>query len=141
MKNSENSLPNGVGGRLKVIRQENDLTQAKMAKRLQISTNSYRLYENGARSIPTEVALTICEQFSVDLTELLTGERSLKIEDLKCDIQQVANAVLNLASKSENSLAVDQLAQMIGYVFQQVQEKRSSPDHEARAIFALLSKS
>lgn len=67
--------------RLRDIREDRDLTQAEIAKILNIKQNTYSQYESGDRQIPIEslMKLAIFYNLSLDyLTGLTNEKRALK---------------------------------------------------------------
>ena len=63
--------------RLKYLREDLDMTQADVAKRLYIKQNTYSQYENGQRGLPVEVLIKLAKLFetSTDYILSLTDER------------------------------------------------------------------
>ena len=63
--------------RLKDLREDLDMTQADVAKRLYIKQSTYSLYENGQRGLPVEVLIKLAKLFetSTDYILSLTDER------------------------------------------------------------------
>ena len=71
-KNTETT----IGGRLKMLREGADLTQAELAKKAGISLRTLRLIERGESNPPIHVALLICkalEIYSLDALFLPPG--------------------------------------------------------------------
>lgn len=60
--------------RLKQLRKQNDMTQAQIARLLDISTRNYQGYEAGKVVPPPEKLLKISELFNVSLDYLLVFE-------------------------------------------------------------------
>lgn len=62
--------------RLRELREDHDLTQAKCAKIANISKNSYIRYENGERIIPLDTAIVFAKYYNVSLDYIakLTNE-------------------------------------------------------------------
>lgn len=57
--------------RLKALREDNDLTQAKMAAYLNIAQNTYSQYENGKREIPISILVKLCRYYHVSSDYIL----------------------------------------------------------------------
>lgn len=53
--------------RLRELREDNDLTQAEIAKILNISQRAYSHYEIGSREIPLELLIKLADYYSVSL--------------------------------------------------------------------------
>lgn len=59
--------------RIKGLREDADLTQAEMAKILNIAQTTYSQYERGSRGIPIEILLKISEYYKVSTDWILKG--------------------------------------------------------------------
>lgn len=56
--------------RLRDLREDNDLTQEKTAKILEITTQQYQLYESGKREIPLHHFIKLARYYNVSLDYL-----------------------------------------------------------------------
>jgi transcriptional regulator with XRE-family HTH domain len=63
-----------IADRIKELREVSGVTVESMAKRLEISPETYRDYESGGRDFPVSLLYEIAGQFNVELAEILTGE-------------------------------------------------------------------
>lgn len=63
--------------RLRDLREDRDLTQAKIAALLNIRQNTYSQYENGQRQIPIPLLIKLAEYYgvSVDYVLRVTDEK------------------------------------------------------------------
>lgn len=63
--------------RIRDLREDADLTQCELAKRLHIRQSTYSQYESGARQIPISVLITLAEFYhtSTDYLLELTDQR------------------------------------------------------------------
>lgn len=61
-----------IGDRIRYLRQCNEMTQSNLAKQLFISPNTLSQYENGRRSLTTDMLKKIAENFKVS-TDYLMG--------------------------------------------------------------------
>lgn len=59
-----------IGEKLRELRDEHDLTQAKFAEKLGLSTSYLNQLENNQRHVTASVLLALAEQFSVDIASL-----------------------------------------------------------------------
>ncbi len=57
--------------RLKDLREDSDLTQTNIAKKLHIRQNTYSQYENGQRQIPIEVLIKLSYIYGVSVDYIL----------------------------------------------------------------------
>lgn len=64
--------------RIKNLREDNDLTQSKIAKILYMHKTTYVRYETGEREIPFNIAILIAQYYEVSLDYLanLTEEKT-----------------------------------------------------------------
>ena len=58
--------------RLKDLREDLDMTQADVAKRLYIKQNTYSQYENGQRGLPVEVLIKLAKLFETSTDYILS---------------------------------------------------------------------
>lgn len=59
--------------RLKDLREDNDLTQARVAKLLNITRPQYSLYETGKRDIPVDLLRILAKFYNTSL-DYIVGE-------------------------------------------------------------------
>lgn len=64
-----------IAERIKELREVSGTTAESLAEHLGMSVAAYRQYESGECDIPVSVLYEIAGKFSVELTEILTGER------------------------------------------------------------------
>ena len=57
--------------RLKDIREDNDLTQQKLAEMLDMSQTGYSKYETGENDIPTQILIKLSRIYNVSIDYLL----------------------------------------------------------------------
>jgi transcriptional regulator with XRE-family HTH domain len=57
--------------RLKDLREDNDLTQAELAKLLHIKQNTYSQYENGHRQIPISLLIILARYYNTSTDYIL----------------------------------------------------------------------
>ena len=62
--------------RLKDLREDNDLTQDKIAKLLNITRPQYSLYETGKRDIPVDLLRTLARFYNTSL-DYIVGETNI----------------------------------------------------------------
>lgn len=66
--------PEGLGNRLRRLRQDRELSIEDVARKLGVSSSTYREWENG-RSIRGEPYVRMRDLFQISLEELMTGKR------------------------------------------------------------------
>lgn len=57
--------------RIKDLREDHDLTQEAISKKLNISQRSYSHFETGTRGIPTEILIKLADIYGVTLDYLV----------------------------------------------------------------------
>lgn len=57
--------------RIRNLREDNDLTQAELAKLLNISQTTYSRYESGALDIPSQSLIQLAQYYSTSVDYLL----------------------------------------------------------------------
>lgn len=66
-----------IFNRLRILREEQQLSQEHIAKILNISRPQYSLYETGKRNIPTEFIIKLSDFFNVS-TDFILGKSNIK---------------------------------------------------------------
>ncbi|UWQ97552.1 helix-turn-helix domain-containing protein [Rhodobacteraceae bacterium M385] len=69
-----------LGARIAIARNEQALSQAKMAEALGMSLRAYQSYELGKRAIPVEALIKLHRQFDVDLSWILLGVEAVRLK-------------------------------------------------------------
>lgn len=64
--------------RIRDLREDNDLTQAQVAKHLNVKQNTYSQYENGQRQLPLDALIALARLYktSTDYILGLTDEKT-----------------------------------------------------------------
>lgn len=57
--------------RIRDLREDADLTQTELSKKLNISQRAYSHYENGTRDIPTNILISIADFYDVSVDYIL----------------------------------------------------------------------
>ena len=63
--------------KLRNLREDNDMTQAELGKKLNISQRTYAHYEAGTRDIPVETLIKLADIYDVSL-DFLVGRNSIR---------------------------------------------------------------
>ena len=71
-----------LGGKVRRLRQERQLTQAQMAERLGISASYLNLIENNPRPLTVPVLLKLAQHFSIAIDEFNAAEDGSLLDDL-----------------------------------------------------------
>ena len=67
--------------RLKDLREDNDMTQARIAQLLLITQQQYSLYERGYRDIPTTALITLADFYNTTVDYILGRTDNPKLEN------------------------------------------------------------
>ena len=67
--------------RIRDLREDNDLTQAFVAKLLFITQQQYSLYEKGYRDIPTNLLITLADYYKVSTDYILNRTDNPEINE------------------------------------------------------------
>ena len=67
--------------RLKDLREDNDMTQARIAQLLLITQQQYSLYERGYRDIPTTALITLADFYNTTVDYILVRTDNPKPEN------------------------------------------------------------
>lgn len=65
--------------RIKDLREDADLTQTELSKRLNLHKRSYSHYENGTRNFPLDVIISIADFYDVSIDYLLERTDNKKL--------------------------------------------------------------
>ena len=65
--------------RINNLREDNDLTQKKIADKLNISQRAYSHYENGSRSMPLNILVQLADIYNCSVDYLLGRTNNKKI--------------------------------------------------------------
>lgn len=68
------------GERVKEVRKKNNLTLEKFGERLGVTKQTISRIENDINNLTEQMAISICREYNVDKTWLVTGEGSDRVE-------------------------------------------------------------
>ena len=74
-----------LGARLAALRKEAGLSQAELARRLQISASAMGMYEQGRREPSMQMLVEMAKELHVSSDYLLTGQIRTEAEERKLD--------------------------------------------------------
>lgn len=66
--------------KIKDLREDNDLTQEELSKKLHISQRAYSYYETGKRDIPIPVVCDLADYYGVSVDYLLNRTKDKDIK-------------------------------------------------------------
>lgn len=92
--------------RLRALRESKNITQAELAKHLQISTPSVQNYECGRRYPPHDTLLKMADFFGVSTDYIFGREESQPLHKAEVNTQELAT---NLASVAIDVLLANQI--------------------------------
>ena len=68
-----------IGGFLKELRKEKEMTQEQLAEKFSVSSRTVSRWENGNNMPDLDILIEISDYYEVDLREILNGERKSEI--------------------------------------------------------------
>lgn len=80
------------GKRLRMLRERRGISQAKLAKIINVSSSAIGLYESGDRNASSEVQQAIADEFNVTI-DYLYGRESGSIYYFEPEIAELANEI------------------------------------------------
>lgn len=75
-----------IGGFLKELRKEKEITQEQLAEQFNVSSRTVSRWENGNNMPDLDILIEISDYYEVDLREILNGER--KSEDMNKEMKE-----------------------------------------------------
>ena len=91
-----------IGGFLKELRKEKNITQEALAEILQVSGRTVSRWETGSNMPDISLLIKIAEFFDVSILEIINGER--KSEHMEKEIKEVAEAMSDYAATEKELL-------------------------------------
>lgn len=64
--------------RIRELREDNDLTQEKIAKIIKTYTTQYRRWETGETEIPTHIVIELCKYYNISADYILGLTNEMK---------------------------------------------------------------
>ena len=95
-----------VADRIKVLREQSDMTQAELARRLRITRASVNAWEQGISVPSTQCIVELAEMFKVSTDYLLGVDTSASVSVAglnEKDIQLIHSIILHLREKQKLS--------------------------------------
>ncbi len=93
-------LPDTFGGRLRLLRRKNGLTQSQLAAKLELDRTTIYRYENSGILPPMEILKEICDLFNCSLEFLLA--KSNNLYDLNIQNRMESIDIYDLLAYNEN---------------------------------------
>ena len=116
--------------RIRDLREDNDLTQADIAKYLNVTQRTYSRYENDDRSIPLEQLIKLADYYKITLDELL-NHVPVKRKDRACSTNAAPEPRLLLEEqqlihryRQLNPTRQSALRDFVNYLYIQEQQDR-----------------
>jgi transcriptional regulator with XRE-family HTH domain len=133
------STEESIGNRLFQIRRTLGLSQGKIADQIGTSDRSYKHYEAGTRTLPSDIAIALCVKFKIDLNWLLLGQRSLDATRAKTLAGACSVAVSERAEFINVTLTPKKTGRICSFLFAQCLAKGTDPHVEVVEIMDLAS--
>ena len=74
---------NEIGKRIKLLRMNRGITQAELAKNLNVKRETVNQWENGTRDLKTDYSIKLADFFGVSCDEILRGVNSENVSIYK----------------------------------------------------------
>lgn len=99
-----------ISERLKNFREDNDLLQKEIAKRIGISQQTYSMWENGTKIIPLKHLNTLCNIYDVNMDYFLgISNKKIKTNKIKTlDKKLIGSNIKKI--RNDNNLTIRNLA-------------------------------
>lgn len=82
--------------RIRELREDNDLTQQEIAKKLNLNLTSYQRWESGEREIPTHIIIELSKIYNVTTDYILECEKeNVQYQEKLHTITQLMNELNN----------------------------------------------
>lgn len=72
--------------RIKNLREDNDLSQAKLAQKLHISQRTYSHYESGSRKLPLDILIMLADYYDCSVDYLLGRTKKKEVNKSICGV-------------------------------------------------------
>ena len=80
-----------IGGFLRELRKEKELTQEQLAEKFGVSSRSVSRWENGNTMPELGILVELADYYEVDIKEIIDGERKSEIMEQKETLRKVAD--------------------------------------------------
>ena len=125
-----------LAGRLRNVRRESGLTQAKAAEMCKISGRRYRDCELGVRAPELDFLMRFCVQFDQEPEFLIFGPRQA-VHVLASDTVEMISKTL-LSEFCEGDIDLDKMSNMARYAYDNSKAKGTQFQEELKQVRALL---
>ena len=103
-----------LGHRIAKLRREAGLSQAELARRLDISASAVGMYEQGRREPAADILVKLSDLLGVSVDYLLTGSCMRRLHPLEQRLfQRIASADLKLEQRKDRPFSREELALII----------------------------
>ena len=90
---------NKIGGFLRELRKENNLTQEQLAEKFGVSSRSVSRWENGTTLPDLDILVELADYYNVEIQEIIDGER--KSEIMEKEEKEVLLKIADYADKQK----------------------------------------
>ncbi len=90
-------MSNILGNRIKLLREQSNLTQIELAKQINVSNTTLSQYETGQRVPSDDIKIKIATYFGVSL-DFLLGQEKIKVAHNELPLSQELQDLLTVAS-------------------------------------------
>lgn len=101
-----------LGARIAALRREMGLSQAQLARELQISSSAVGMYEQGRREPSAQMLLALAKLFGVSMEYLVSGVPNAQETEKIAEIlaSRIASADARLGARAERPFSREELA-------------------------------
>lgn len=131
-----------IGQFLKELRKEKDITQAQLAEILGVTNRSVSRWENGVNMPDLDLIIQIAEFYSLEVGEILDGERKndnmdKKTEETILKVADYSNQEKMIFTKRMHYIFIAGVIAFILYMFLEIKGLADAGIYEDIASFAL----
>ncbi|MDR2206709.1 MAG: helix-turn-helix domain-containing protein [Flavobacteriaceae bacterium] len=102
-----------VGTNLRKLRTQAKKTQQEIADELEIDRNTYANWENDTNDIKGEYLLQLADIFGVELKDLFSDEKGVKVYNKSKNRDHATGVVINISDKETSEKLLEQITLLV----------------------------
>lgn len=117
-----------LGAKVRALRRRENMTQAQLAKRLDVSASYLNLIENNRRPLTAKLLLRLAQEFKLDLSSFSSGDDARLVSELRevFSDPMFAGKAFGSEPLSEMATSSPQLAQAVLKLYRRYRDARAS---------------
>jgi transcriptional regulator with XRE-family HTH domain len=127
-----------IGTRLVQMRNAKNISQAELARRLQISPPALANYEKDNRDPPARILIRLCTEFKVNPAWLLMGQGNMTEQDNDALFAQAVRVAWAHLDSVHGDVQCDHLLKLSGALFRYLKEHGSISQDMADNFFGMV---